>query len=104
MRVEKYYPLGDRVLVQVEQAKEKSEGGIFIPDSAKGEKYRGEVLGYGTETKYVEVGDKVIFGKYSGSNVDDDDETLLVINEDDILCIINREPNCRIEYSEGYDV
>jgi len=94
-----FRPLHDRVLVRRVEADEKTSGGIIIPDTAKEKPQEGEVVAVG-EGKYrddgsrqpldVKAGDRVLFGKYSGSEVKIDDEELLIMREDEILGIIQR--------------
>ena len=92
-------PLGDRVLVQPIEEQEVKKGGIIIPDTAKEKPQEGEVVAVG-EGKYredgsrqsldVKAGDRVLFGKYSGSEVKLDDQEFLIMREDEILGIIQR--------------
>ena len=92
-------PLGDRVLVHPIEEQEVKKGGIIIPDTAKEKPQEGEVMAVG-EGKYredgsrqsldVKVGDRVLFGKYSGSEVKLDDHEFLIMREDEILGIIQR--------------
>ncbi len=94
-----FRPLGDRVLVKRVDEEEKTRGGIIIPDTAKEKPQEGEVIAVG-EGKYkddgtrqtldVQVGDRVLFGKYSGSEIKLDGEEFLIMREDDILGIISR--------------
>jgi chaperonin GroES len=93
----KIRPLQDRVLVKRVEAVEEVRGGIVIPDTAKEKPQEGEiiavgngkVLDNGTKVELtVKVGDKVLFGKYSGSDVKLDDEEYLIMREDDILGIL----------------
>jgi chaperonin GroES len=90
-------PLHDRVLVRRVKEEEKSKGGIIIPDTAKEKPQEGEVLAVGPgargdDGKRVElsvaVGDRILFGKWSGSEVTLDGEDLIIMNETDILGII----------------
>ncbi|MCX8036336.1 MAG: co-chaperone GroES [Candidatus Sumerlaeia bacterium] len=91
-------PLGDRVLVQrLEEAEEKTAGGIIIPDTAKEKPQRGKVIAVGPGRMNedgkllpmnVKVGDEVLFGKYSGSDVKIDGVEYLIIKEDEIYGII----------------
>jgi chaperonin GroES len=93
-------PLGDRVVVEhVEQA-EKSAGGVFLPDTAKEKPQEGRVLAVGTGrtldngTKVameVKVGDKVIYSKYSGSEIKIEGKEVLIISEKDVLAIVSDE-------------
>src|SRR6478735_3930942 len=92
-------PLHDRVIVKRIDEGEQVRGGIIIPDTAKEKPQEGEVVAAG-EGKYredgsrqtldVKVGDRVLFGKYSGSEVKIDNEELLIMREDEILGIIQR--------------
>lgn len=94
----KVRPLHDRVLVRpFEEEEEKSKGGIIIPDTAKEKPQKGEVKAVGEGrildsgqkvSMCVNVGDKVIFGKYAGTEVNIDGEKYLVMREDDIYAII----------------
>jgi len=93
----KIRPLGDRVLIKRIQEEEKSKGGIIIPDTAKEKPQEGKVVavGKGKTTEDgkllaldVKAGDKILFGKYSGSEVKIDGEEHLILREDDILGII----------------
>ncbi|MFP4208193.1 MAG: co-chaperone GroES [Wenzhouxiangella sp.] len=90
-------PLHDRVIVKRVEEERTTPGGIVIPDSATEKPIRGEVLAVGNgkildngEQKAldVKVGDKVLFGKYSGTEVKVDGEELLVMREDDIMAVI----------------
>ena len=92
-----FRPLHDRVLVRRVEAEEKTAGGIIIPDSAKEKPAEGEVVSVGSGTKAedgkitpldVKAGDKVLFGKWSGTEVKLDGEDLLIMKESDILGII----------------
>jgi len=90
-------PLHDRVLVRRMEDETVSAGGILIPDNAKEKPSRGEILAVGNgkhldngdvRALEVKVGDKILFGKYSGNEVKVDGEELLVMREDDIVGII----------------
>ena len=92
-----FRPLHDRVLVRRIEAEEKTAGGIIIPDSAKEKPAEGEIVAIGTGTRAddgkitpldVKAGDKVLFGKWSGTEVKIDGEDLLIMKESDILGII----------------
>ncbi|MCK9300898.1 MAG: co-chaperone GroES [Bacteroidales bacterium] len=82
-------PLSDRVLVKPAAAEQKTAGGIIIPDSAKEKPLKGEVIAVGPgtkdETMQVVVGDFVLYGKYSGTEVELDGEKLLIMRQSDIL-------------------
>ncbi len=93
-----FRPLHDRVLVRRVEAEEKTAGGIIIPDSAKEKPAEGEVVAVGAGNKAedgkvtpldVKAGDKVLFGKWSGTEVKIDGEDLLIMKESDILGIIS---------------
>ena len=92
-----FRPLHDRVLVRRIEAEEKTAGGIIIPDSAKEKPSEGEIVSVGTGTKAedgtitpldVKAGDRVLFGKWSGTEVKLDGEDLLIMKESDIMGII----------------
>jgi chaperonin GroES len=85
-------PLADRVLVKPAEAEQKTAGGIIIPDTAKEKPQRGEVVAVGNGKKdeplTVKVGDTVLYGKYSGTELNFDGEDYLMMRESDILAII----------------
>ncbi len=86
-------PLADRVLIKPTPAEEKTLSGIIIPDTAKEKPLRGTVIAAGNGTKdeemVVKVDDVVMFGKYSGTEIELDGEKLLIMRQSDILAIIN---------------
>jgi chaperonin GroES len=93
----KLRPLHDRVIVKRVEEERKTPGGIVIPDSATEKPMRGEVLAVGNgkvldngeqRALDVKVGDTVLFGKYSGTEVKIDEDELLVMREDDIMAVI----------------
>ncbi|MXP29495.1 co-chaperone GroES [Porphyrobacter algicida] len=93
-----FRPLHDRVLVRRIEAEEKTAGGIIIPDSAKEKPSEGEIVAVGTGTKAedgtitpldVKAGDRVLFGKWSGTEVKLDGEDLIIMKESDIMGIIS---------------
>ena len=93
----KVRPLHDRLLVKRIEEKETVKGGIIIPDTAKEKPQEGKVIAVGNGkildngTKValdVKAGDKILFGKYSGSEVKIDDEEYLIMREEDVLAII----------------
>lgn len=95
----KIRPLGDRILVKAAEQKEVKKGGIIIPDTAKEKPQEGEVIaaGKGKMTDDgkvipldVKVGDKILFGKYSGTEVKIDDVEYLIMHQDDILGILEK--------------
>ncbi|NQS89565.1 co-chaperone GroES [Patescibacteria group bacterium] len=82
-------PLGERIIVKPLKQKEKTEGGIFLPETASKEKpQRGNVIAVGPDFKGVKKGDKVLFAKYAGTEIKIEDEEYLVLGEDDVLAII----------------
>ena len=92
-----FRPLHDRVLVRRVEAEEKTAGGIIIPDSAKEKPAEGEIVAVGTGARAedgkvtpldVKVGDRVLFGKWSGTEVKVSGEDLLIMKESDILGVI----------------
>jgi chaperonin GroES len=93
----KIRPLHDRILVERLDEQETVRGGIIIPDTAKEKPQEGKVIAVGTGKVTddgkrlgldVKVGDKILFGKYSGSEVKVDDKDYLILREDDILAIL----------------
>jgi chaperonin GroES len=93
----KIRPLGDRILVKRIKEEDKSKGGIIIPDTAQEKPQEGRVVAAGkgkmTETGYllvldVKAGDRILFGKYSGSEVKFEDEEHLTVREDDVLGVL----------------
>jgi len=90
-------PLHDRVLIKRVEEEQKTKGGIIIPDTAKEKPAEGKVVAVGTgrvqddgkvRALDVKKGDRVLFGKYSGTEVKVDGEELIIMREDDILCVI----------------
>jgi chaperonin GroES len=95
--MDKIRPLGDRILVKRIKEEEKSKGGIIIPDTAKEKPQEGRVVavGMGKKTEEgkviamdVKAGDRILFGKYSGSEIKLEGEEHLILREDDILGIL----------------
>jgi len=88
----KLRPIEDRVVVKLHSAnQEKTIGGIIIPDTAKEKPQIAEVTAVGTDEelqKIVKVGDKVLYGKYSGTEIELDGEKLLILSKSDILAIV----------------
>ncbi len=93
----KVHPLYDRVLLKRLEEQEVKRGGIIIPDTAKEKPQEGEIMAVGPgkvtedgklQPMSVKVGDKILFGKYSGSEVKLGDEEYLIMKEDDILGIL----------------
>ncbi len=93
----KFRPLHDRVVVKRIEAEQKSAGGIIIPDTAKEKPQEGEVVAVGPGARdekgtlvalSVKAGDKVLFGKWSGTEVKIDGQDLLIMKESDILGIV----------------
>ena len=92
-----FRPLHDRVLVRRVEAEEKTAGGIIIPETAKEKPQEGEVVAVGTGAKGddgkitpldVKAGDKILFGKWSGTEVKLDGEDLLIMKESDVLGVV----------------
>ena len=93
----KVNPLADRVVIRALEETEQMRGGLFIPDTAKEKPQQGEIVAVGPG-KYedgklvpmtVKVGDKVLYGKYSGTEVTLDDEQFLILRESDVLAIVS---------------
>ncbi len=90
-------PLADRVIVRALEAEEKTAGGLYIPDTAKEKPQQGEVIAVGPGkisddgkkiAMEVKVGDKVLYGKYSGTEVTVDGDDYLIMRENDIFAIV----------------
>ena len=97
MTTTNFRPLHDRVVVRRIEAEAKTKGGIIIPDTAKEKPQEGEIVSVGTGSKAddgkvtpldVKAGDRVLFGKWSGTEVKVDGEDLLIMKESDILGVI----------------
>ncbi len=93
----KIHPLADRIVVKPAEAEEKTKGGLFVPDTAKEKPVWGEVIatGPGKTTDdgkkislEVKVGDKVLYGKYSGTEITIDGQEVLIMRESDIFAIM----------------
>jgi chaperonin GroES len=93
-----FRPLGDRVLVRRVEEEQKTKGGIIIPDSAKEKPQEGEVLAVGPGARDdsgklqpldVAVGDRILFGKWSGTEIKLDGEDLLIMKESDVLGVLD---------------
>ena len=92
----KVAPLSDRVMIKASEDTAQMRGGLFIPDTAKEKPQQGEIIavGPGRYEKNVrvpmelKVGDKVLYGKYSGTEVTIDNEQLLILRESDVLAVI----------------
>jgi len=97
----KIRPLYDRVVVKRIETTEQMQGGLYIPDTAKEKPQEGEVVAVGKGKRLedgkiipldVQVGDKILFGKYSGSEIKLDGEELLIMREDEVLGILDSTP------------
>ena len=98
----KIRPLYDRVVVKrVEDKEAAMQGGLYIPDSAKEKPQEGEVMAVGKGKRLedgklveldVQVGDRILFGKYSGSDIKLDGEEYMIMREDEILGILDKKP------------
>jgi chaperonin GroES len=88
----KIKPLADRVLVEPAAAEEKTASGIIIPDTAKEKPQRGQVIAVGNgkpdEPLTVKVGDQILYGKYSGTEITVDGKDYLIMRESDIFAVI----------------
>jgi len=93
----KLIPLGDRVLVERTEAEEKTAGGIVLPDTAKEKPIQGKVVAVGEGRRtdegkliplQVKKGDRILFGKYAGTEVKVDGNEYLIMKEDDVLAIV----------------
>jgi len=92
-----FRPLHDRILIKRIEEKETAKGGIIIPDSAKEKPQEGEVVSVGNGKKNedgkvvpldVKAGDRILFGKYSGSEIKMDDEEYLILKEEEVLGVV----------------
>lgn len=99
-----FRPLHDRVLVRRIEADEKSSGGIIIPDTAKEKPIQGEIVAAGPGARHdngtlqpldVKIGDRVLFGKWSGTEVKIDGEDLLIMKESDLLGVLEEAGEVR---------
>ena len=97
----KIRPLYDRIVVKRIEDKEQMQGGLYIPDTAKEKPQEGEVVAVGKGKRLedgkvvpldVQVGDRILFGKYSGSDIKLDGEEYLIMREDEILGVVERNP------------
>ncbi len=87
----KLKPLDDRVVIKVTEIAEKNVGGIIIPDTAKEKPQIGEIIAVGTDEELVDlvkVGDKILYAKYGGTEIDIENEKLIIISRSDILAIV----------------
>ena len=93
----KFNPLHDRILIKRIEEKETAKGGIIIPDSAKEKQQEGEVIAVGNGRKTddgkiipldVKAGDRILFGKYSGTEIKVDNEDFLILKEEEILGVV----------------
>jgi chaperonin GroES len=100
----KFRPLHDRVVVRRLEAEEKTTGGIIIPDTAKEKPMEGEAIAVGPGARDeagklvpldVKAGDRILFGKWSGTEVKLDGEELLIMKESDIMGIMEGQPAAR---------
>ena len=91
-RIMNIQPLADRVLIQPAEAEQKTASGIIIPDTAKEKPQRGQVVAVGKGTKdhemTLKVGDHVLYGKYSGTEVEIDGVKYMIMKESDVYAII----------------
>ncbi len=97
----KIRPLYDRIVVKRIEQQEQKVGGLFIPDSAKEKPQEGEVVAVGKGKRLedgkiipldVQVGDRILFGKYSGSDIKLDQDEYLIMREDEVLGILDAQP------------
>lgn len=85
-------PLADRVMIEPEEAETKTASGIYIPDSAQEKPQQGKVVAVGSGTKDIEmelkVGDTVLYGKYSGSEITVDGNDYVIMNQSDVFLVL----------------
>lgn len=80
-------PIGPRLVVKRAETKAETAGGLVIPDNAKEKPVEGEVVAIG-ETSKVKIGERVLFGKYAGTEVVLDGEERLILTDEDVLCVL----------------
>ena len=104
MAKSKFRPLHDRVVVRRVESEEKTKGGIIIPDTAKEKPQEGEIIAVGSGARDesgklvpldVKAGDRVLFGKWSGTEVKIDGEDLLIMKESDILGVLEGKASAK---------
>ena len=97
----KIRPLYDRIVVKRIEEQQQMQGGLYIPDSAKEKPQEGEVAAIGKGKRLedgklvpldVQVGDRILYGKYSGSDIKIDGEEYLIMREDEVLGILDQQP------------
>ena len=97
----KIRPLYDRIVVKRIEEKEQMQGGLYIPDTAKEKPQEGEVVSVGKGKRLedgkvvpldVQAGDRILFGKYSGSDIKIDGEEFLIMREDEVLGVLDAAP------------
>jgi len=97
----KIRPLYDRIVVKRVEEQETMKGGLYIPDSAKEKPQEGEVIAAGKGKRLengslvpldVQVGDRILFGKYSGSDIKLDGDEYMIMREDEVLGILDQQP------------
>jgi chaperonin GroES len=105
-----FRPLHDRVVIRRLNAEEKTRGGIIIPDTAQEKPMEGEVIAVGPGSRNeqgqiqaleVKAGDRILFGKWSGTEVKLDGEELLIMKESDIMGVIEGQPTAKLEGTPG---
>lgn len=81
-------PLGKRVVIKVAETEETTASGFVLPSSAKSKEQFGEIIAIGSEVELVKVGDTVFFQNYSGTEVEHEGESALIIEEKDLLAVV----------------
>lgn len=90
-------PLADRVLVKALESESKTKGGIVLPDTAKEKPQKGEIIAVGSgrvledgtkKSLEVKIGDRILYGKYAGTEIKVEDQEYLILREEDILAIV----------------
>ena len=81
-------PLGKRVVIKVAETEETTASGFVLPSSAKSKEQFGEIIAVGSEVELVKVGDTVFFKNYSGTEVEHEGESVLIIEEKDLLAVV----------------
>lgn len=84
----KIKPLADRMIILADKEADKTESGLFIPDEAKEKTQMGKVVEVGSAVVDCAVGDRVLFGKYAGTDVVVDNVSYLILREEEVLCVV----------------
>jgi len=81
-------PIGERLVIKPTESETKTNSGIYIPDSAKEKQNSGEVVAIGKNEEEIKVGDRVLYSKYAGTEVELDGEKVIILEKNDVLAVI----------------